>query len=81
MLYTPVSEHTDDTSLHDALFTPSPVVYDVAIVVSTIALNLFPELVADYGDVRMTRLGYLAMPLFFAFAPQVCTDWAVPIPF
>ena len=71
ILYTPVSEHKDDTFSHDALFAPSPIVYDIAIAVSTIALNLFPELVATYGDARMTRLGYLAMPLFFAFAPKV----------
>lgn len=74
ILYTPISEHNDDTPLHDALFTPSPIVYDVAIGASAIALNLFPELVADYGDTRVTRLVYLAMPLFFAFAPQVCSD-------
>lgn len=71
ILYTPISEHNDDTPLHDALFTPSPIVYDVAIGASAIALNLFPELVADYGDTRVTRLVYLAMPLFFAFAPQI----------
>ena len=73
ILYTPISEHSDDAALHNALFTPSHLIYDVAIIASIIALNLFPELVADYGDVRVTRLGYLAMPLFFAFAPMVCT--------
>ncbi len=71
ILYTPVSEHKDEAELQDSLFTPSPVVYDLAIAMSTIILNLFPELLGSYGDVRMTRLVYLAAPLFFAFAPRV----------
>lgn len=71
ILYTPISEHKDGAPLHDALFTPKPIVYDIGIVVSVLALNVFPELVQDFGDVRVMRLGYLVMPLFFAFAPQV----------
>ena len=81
ILYTPVSEHKDDTASHDALFTPSPIVYDVAIAVSTITLNLFPELVGSYGDVRMTRLVYLAAPMFFAFAPRVSYSGPLGDPF
>ena len=81
ILYTPVSEHKDDTAVHDALFTPSPIVYDVAIAVSTITLNLFPELVGSYGDVRMTRLVYLAAPMFFAFAPRVSYPGPLDDPF
>jgi len=45
-------------------------VYDVGIIVSLLTLNSFPELMAEYGDKSMLRLSYLAMPLFFAFAPQ-----------
>ena len=71
ILYTPTTVHRDDSPLHDALFTPSPIVYDLGIVASLLTLNLFPELISEYGDKSMLRLGYLAMPLFFAFAPQV----------
>jgi hypothetical protein len=71
MLYTPLTIQRDDTPLHDALFTPHPVVYDAGIVASLVTLNLFPQLVSEFGDKSMLRLGYLAMPLAFAFAPQV----------
>lgn len=72
ILYTPISAHKDGEPMHDALFTPLPIVYDLGIVISILSLNLFPELVSDFGDIRVMRFGYLAMPLFFAFAPQVC---------
>lgn len=78
ILYTPISEHRTDASYHNALFTPSPIVYDAGIVISVLSLNLLPELVADFGDVRIMRLGYIVMPLFFAFAPQVCILWLHP---
>jgi len=71
ILYTPLTQHRDDGPLHDALFTPSAFVYDLAIVASLLTLNLFPELISEYGDRSVLRLGYLAMPLFFAFAPQI----------
>jgi hypothetical protein len=71
ILYTPLTIHHDDTPLHDALFTPYAFVYDTGIVVSLITLNLFPQLVSEFGDKSMMRLGYLTMPLVFAFAPQL----------
>ncbi|KAF1833116.1 hypothetical protein BDW02DRAFT_570421 [Decorospora gaudefroyi] len=71
ILYTPLSIHRDDSPLHDALFTPHAWVYDTGIVASLITLNLFPQLVSEFGDKSMLRLGYLAMPLAFAFAPQL----------
>lgn len=70
ILYTPTAVRRDDSPRHDAFFTPSPIVYDVGIVLSLLTLNSFPELIAEYGDKSMLRLSYLAMPLFFAFAPQ-----------
>jgi len=70
ILYTPTSVGRDESPRHDAFFTPSPMVYDVGIIVSLLTLNSFPELMAEYGDKSMLRLSYLAMPLFFAFAPQ-----------
>jgi hypothetical protein len=76
MLYTPLTIHRDDTPLHDALFTPYAFVYDIGIVASLITLNLFPQLVSEFGDKSMLRLGYLAMPLAFAFAPQVSNTHA-----
>jgi len=71
ILYTPLTIHHEDTPLHDALFTPYAFVYDTGIVASLITLNLFPQLVSEFGDKSMMRLGYLAMPLAFAFAPQL----------
>jgi len=71
ILYTPLTIHHDDTPLHDALFTPHAWVYDTGIVASLLTLNLFPQLVSEFGDKSMLRLGYLAMPVAFAFAPQV----------
>jgi len=71
MLYTPLTIHHDDTPLHDALFTPHAWVYDIGIVASLLTLNLFPQLVSEFGDKSMLRLGYLAMPIAFAFAPQL----------
>ncbi|RMZ68660.1 Alpha-mannosyltransferase alg11p [Pyrenophora seminiperda CCB06] len=71
ILYTPLTIHHDDTPLHDALFTPHAWVYDVGIVASLLTLNLFPQLVSEFGDKSMLRLGYLAMPIAFAFAPQL----------
>jgi hypothetical protein len=76
MLYTPLTIHRDDAPLHDALFTPYAFVYDIGIVASLITLNLFPQLVSEFGDKSMLRLGYLAMPLAFAFAPQVSNTHA-----
>ncbi|KAL6705583.1 hypothetical protein ACN47E_006530 [Coniothyrium glycines] len=71
ILYTPLTLHRDDGPLHDALFTPSPVVYDLGIVASLLTLSMFPELISEYGDRSVLRLGYLVMPLAFAFAPQI----------
>ncbi|KAG9191958.1 hypothetical protein G6011_10692 [Alternaria panax] len=68
ILYTPLTIHHHDTPL---LFTPYAFVYDTAIVASLITLNLFPQLVSEFGDKSMMRLGYLTMPLAFAFAPQL----------
>ncbi|CAE7031044.1 hypothetical protein P3342_006541 [Pyrenophora teres f. teres] len=71
ILYTPLTIHHNDTPLHDALFTPHAWVYDMGIVASLLTLNLFPQLVSEFGDKSMLRLGYLAMPIAFAFAPQL----------
>lgn len=71
ILYTPLTLQNGDTPLHDTLFTPYAFVYDAGIVASLVTLNLFPQLVSEFGDKSMMRVGYLAMPLAFAFAPQV----------
>ncbi|KAH9870158.1 hypothetical protein J1614_007080 [Plenodomus biglobosus] len=71
ILYTPTTVRRDDSPKHDAFFSPSPLVYDLGIVASLVTLNSFPELVSEYGDKSMLRVSYLAMPLFFAFAPQI----------
>jgi hypothetical protein len=71
IIYTPLTLQRGDSPRHDTLFTPYAFVYDVGIVASLVTLNLFPELVSEFGDKSMMRVGYLAMPLAFAFAPQV----------
>jgi hypothetical protein len=72
ILYTPLAVHNDDTPLHDALFTPRPAVYYTPIVTSLLCLQSFPNLLEHNGDVRVLRIGYLAIPLFLAFATHVC---------
>ncbi|KAF9695657.1 hypothetical protein EKO04_006364 [Ascochyta lentis] len=71
ILYTPVTIHSDDTPLNDALFTPRPAVYWTPIVASLLSLLEFPNFINHGGDVRILRLGYLLTPLFLAFAPQL----------
>ncbi|KAJ4320957.1 hypothetical protein N0V94_003133 [Neodidymelliopsis sp. IMI 364377] len=71
ILYTPLTVHNDDTPLHDALFTPRPLVYYTPIVASLLSLNSFPNLLEHNGDVRFLRLGYIAIPLFLAFATHL----------
>ncbi|UPX16694.1 uncharacterized protein EKO05_0007082 [Ascochyta rabiei] len=71
ILYTPLTVHSDDTPLHDALFTPRPAVYWTPILASLLGLLEFPNFIHHGGDVRVLRLGYLLTPLFLAFAPQL----------
>lgn len=71
ILYTPLTLQRGDSPRHDTLFTPYAFVYDMGIVASLVTLNLFPQLVSEFGDKSMMRVGYLAMPLAFAFAPQI----------
>ncbi|KAI8932822.1 hypothetical protein NX059_010305 [Plenodomus lindquistii] len=71
ILYTPVAVRRDDSPKHDAFFTPSAIVYDLGIVASLVVLNIFPELISQFGDKTMLQLALHAMPLFFAFAPQI----------
>ncbi|KAF2124730.1 hypothetical protein P153DRAFT_426291 [Dothidotthia symphoricarpi CBS 119687] len=71
ILYTPLTVHKSDAPLRDALFTPRPAVYDILIVTSLLSLNAFPGFLKQGGDVRFLRLGYLAIPLLFAYAPKI----------
>ncbi|KAH6644501.1 hypothetical protein C7974DRAFT_349378 [Boeremia exigua] len=71
VLYTPLTVHSADTPLDDALFTPRPVVYWGPVVASLLALNELPKLLA-HGDVfRILRAGRVLVPLLLAFAPQI----------
>lgn len=40
-------------------------------ILALITLNALPSLLAEKEDVTLLRMGYLAVPLFLAFAPQV----------
>lgn len=71
MLYTPLTIHSGDTPLHDTLYTPRPAVYWAPIVASLLSLNEFPALVAHRDAFHILRAGYLLVPLFLAFAPQI----------
>ncbi|KAF1364387.1 hypothetical protein EJ07DRAFT_162175 [Lizonia empirigonia] len=60
-----------DTPLTDALFTPRPAVYWTPIVLALLGLNEFPNLVVHRDVFHILRVGYIAVPLFLAFAPQL----------
>jgi len=72
ILYTPLTVHSDDTPLQDALFAPSPVVYYVPILASLLAMNWLPDFIALNADIRVLRLTItFGVPLFLAFAPRI----------
>jgi hypothetical protein len=71
ILYTPFALHNNDTPRHDALFTPKPAVLYVPVILSLLTLNSLPGLLVKGEDVTLLRVGYIAVPLFLAFAPQV----------
>jgi hypothetical protein len=74
ILYTPLTLHKDDSPLHDALFTPSPVFYYLPIGVSLLFLYYLPDIVPrnlSPSTVDFLRWGKIAVPLLLAFAPQV----------
>ncbi|KAJ4288454.1 hypothetical protein N0V90_011689 [Kalmusia sp. IMI 367209] len=73
MLYTPLAIHNKDTPRHDALFTPKPAFFYVPVLVSIFALHSLPGQLADNKDVILLRWGYVFVPLFLAFAPQIIT--------
>jgi hypothetical protein len=70
ILFTPLALHSS-AEHGDALFTPKPAVYYVPVVVSFLFLHFLPDFIARDVDIVPLRLGYLAVPLFLAFAPQV----------
>ncbi|PVH93166.1 hypothetical protein DM02DRAFT_662229 [Periconia macrospinosa] len=71
ILYTPLSVHSGDSRYDDTLFTPKPAVYYVPIVLSILGINALPTLLKRKEDVDLLRLGYVAVPLFLAFAPKI----------
>jgi hypothetical protein len=80
ILYTPTTVHKDDTPLHDALFTPSPVVYYLPITLSLLFMYYLPTGFAKHDFLARTlsestisalRWGKVVVPLLLAFAPDV----------
>lgn len=71
ILYTPLTQHNNDTPRHDALFTPKPAVLYVPVILSLVTLNGLPGLLEIHEDITLLRIGYVVVPLFLAFAPQV----------
>lgn len=71
ILYTPFAMHNNDTPRHDALFTPKPAVLYVPVILSLLTLNGLPGLLVKNEDITLLRIGYVAVPLFLAFAPQI----------
>ncbi|KAF1980303.1 hypothetical protein BU23DRAFT_443850 [Bimuria novae-zelandiae CBS 107.79] len=74
MLYTPLVVHSDDTPRHDALFTPKSAVFTVPVWISIFALHTLPGQLRDNKDVILLRWGYVFVPLFLAFAPQIVSE-------
>lgn len=70
ILFTPLVLHSF-TERENVLFTPKPAVYYVPVIVSFLFLHFLPDFIAREVDIVPLRLGYLAVPLFLAFAPQV----------
>ncbi|KAJ4987121.1 hypothetical protein SVAN01_07409 [Stagonosporopsis vannaccii] len=71
ILYTPLTIHSAETPLQDALFTPRPAVYWTPVLASLLTLNELPKILV-HGDVfRILRVGRVLIPLFLAFAPQI----------
>ncbi|ORY16469.1 hypothetical protein BCR34DRAFT_476454 [Clohesyomyces aquaticus] len=77
ILYTPVALYGgNEPSTRDALFTPKVAVYAVPIISSFVLLYALPDLIAGGSDITLLRIGYFAVPLFLAFAPQIIpTSW------
>ncbi|KAL5371561.1 hypothetical protein DPSP01_014183 [Paraphaeosphaeria sporulosa] len=71
MLYTPLARHSEDHARHDALFTPKPFVFYVPVWLSVFALHTLPGQLKENKDVILLRWGYVFVPLFLAFAPQI----------
>ncbi|KAF1952168.1 hypothetical protein CC80DRAFT_479734 [Byssothecium circinans] len=71
ILYTPLSIHRADSRRHDALFTPKPAVFYVPATLSILGINALPRLLKNNEDVDFLRFGYIAVPLFLAFASQI----------
>ncbi|CAI6336539.1 unnamed protein product [Periconia digitata] len=71
MLYTPLSVHSGDNRYDDTLFAPKPVVYNVPIVLSAIGISILPSLLKRNLHDDILRYGYVAVPLFLAFAPKI----------
>ncbi|KAJ4360158.1 uncharacterized protein N0V89_000718 [Didymosphaeria variabile] len=71
MLYTPLAEHSEDSPRRDALFTPKPAVFYIPVWISIFALHTLPGQLKDNKDIILLRWGYVLVPLFLAFAPQI----------
>lgn len=75
ILYTPLTIHNEDSPLHDALFTPSPVVYYLPVALSMVFLYLLPGKYLpsnlDTSTISFLRSSKVVVPLLLAFAPQV----------
>lgn len=71
MLYAPLARHRVESHQQNALFTPKAVVYSLPIVGSLLLIYLAPLFMMRNSDVTLLRFGYVAFPLYLAFAPQV----------
>ncbi|KAF2642193.1 hypothetical protein P280DRAFT_479410 [Massarina eburnea CBS 473.64] len=71
ILYTPVSIHRSESRRQDALFTPKPAVFYVPVLLSILGINALPRLLKQNEDVDFLRFGYIAIPLFLAFASDI----------
>lgn len=71
ILYAPVTAHSGETPLQDALFTPKPIVYWGPVLMSLLTLNDLPKILAHSDTFRILRVGRVLIPLFLAFAPRI----------
>lgn len=71
ILFTPIAQHTQEIGRLDATFTPHPALFSLPIVGSLFALLNLPALIHRGRDITALRVGYIAVPFYLAFTPQI----------
>ncbi|KAF2744019.1 hypothetical protein M011DRAFT_480325 [Sporormia fimetaria CBS 119925] len=71
LIFTPMAVHDDESVRHDALFAPKPWVLYVPVIAAVLLEQSLPALLAHRKPLAPYNIGYLAITLFLAFAPEI----------